>query len=339
MLTTTYMGLQLRNPFIAGSCGLTNTVEHLREIEKSGAGAVVIKSIFEEQIQYDSAQSLKGEGSLWKDTFNKVVGEKEYFYDDALAYMENYAKEQPLNEYLDFLKRAKKEISIPIIASIHCTTQYNWQYFAKRIQDTGIDAIELNAFLLPSNFNRTSEENEKVYFEIITEIKKYVTIPVSLKLGYYFSGLANTLQKLSDTGISAFVLFNRSFNPDIDIDNLEMTSNNTFSYPTEYFHTLRWVAILSGRVQADIAASTGIHDAEAAIKQLLAGASTVQVASAMYKNGFPVFTEMIKETEAWMKKHNFKSIDEFRGKLSQNKIENPAAYERVQFIKIFTNII
>jgi dihydroorotate dehydrogenase (fumarate) len=339
MLTTKYMGIQLRNPFIAGSCALTNTIEHLRDIEKSGAGAIVIKSIFEEQIQYDSAQSLQGDGSLWKDTFNKVVGEKYYYHDEALAYMENFAKEQPLNEYLDFLKRAKKEISIPIIASIHCTTQYNWQYFAKRIQDTGVDAIELNAFLLPSNFNRTSEENEKVYFEIISEIKKYVTIPISLKLGYYFSGLANTLQRLSDTGISAFVVFNRSFNPDIDIDKLEMTSNNTFSYSTEYFHTLRWVAILSGKVHADIAASTGIHDAEAAIKQLLAGANTVQVVSAMYKKGFPVFGEMIKETEAWMKKHNFKSIDEFRGKLSQSKIENPAAYERVQFIKIFTNIV
>jgi len=339
MLSTKYMGLQLRNPLIAGSCGLTNSIEHLKDIEKSGAGAIVIKSIFEEQIQYDSAQSLKDENQVWKSAFNNIVNEQEYFYDEALAYLENYSKEQPLNEYLDFLRKAKKEIKIPIIASIHCTTPYNWQYFAKRIQDTGVDALELNVFLLPSNFDRTSAENEKVYAQIISEVKKYVSIPVALKVGYYFSGMANTLSELSNSGIASLVLFNRSFNPDINIDKLEMTSNNTFSSKEEYFHTLRWVAILSERLNADIAASTGIHNAEAAIKQILAGASAVQVVSAMYKEGFGVFTHMISEMEAWMKKHNFKSIDDFKGKLSQGKVENPAAYERIQFIKIFTNIV
>jgi dihydroorotate dehydrogenase (fumarate) len=338
MLQTKYMGLELRNPLIAGSCGLTNTIEHLKEIEKAGAGAIIIKSIFEEQIIHDSAQHVSDDQNIWKSTFNNLVSQKEFYYDEALAYMENYAKEHQLDQYLDFLRKAKKEIKIPIIASIHCTSQYNWQYFAKRIQDTGVDAIELNAFLLPSNFERTSAENEKIYFEIISEIKKYVTIPVALKLGFYFSGLSNTLQKLSESGISAFVLFNRSFNPDIDIDRLEMTNNNTFSTSEEYFHTLRWVAILSGKIKTDIAASTGIHSGEAAIKQILAGADAVQVVSAMYKHGFGIFTKMQSEIEAWMKKHNFTSIDEFKGKLSQSRVENPAAYERVQFIKIFTSI-
>lgn len=340
MLSTKYMGLQLRSPLIAGSCGLTNSIEHLKEIEKSGAGAIVVKSIFEEQIQYDSAQSLKDDTNVWKNAFKGIVNEQEHFYDEALAYLENYSKEQPLNEYLEFLRKAKKEINIPIIASIHCTTPYNWQYFAKRIQDTGVDALELNVFLLPSDFNRTSAQNEQVYFDIISEVKKYVTIPIALKVGYYFSSLANTLQNLSNSGIASLVLFNRSFNPDINIDKLEMTSGQTFSSKEAYHHTLRWVAIMSGKVPVDIAASTGIHTAEAAIKQLLAGASAVQIVSAMYKNnGIRIFAEILTEMETWMKKHNFKSIDEFRGKFSQENIENPAAYERIQFIKIFTNIV
>ncbi len=338
MLETKYMGLNLRNPLIAGSCGLTNSIEHLKDIEKGGAGAIIIKSIFEEQILHDSAAHTNSESNSWKKTFSNLVSDKEYYYDEAAAYMENYSREHSLSHYLDFLRDAKRAVNIPLIASIHCTSQYNWQYFARKMQDAGADAIELNAFLLPSDFNRSSADNENIYFEIVKEIKKYVSIPVSLKLGYYFSGLSNTVQKLSESGVSAFVLFNRSFNPDIDINKLEITSNNTFSTSEEYFHTLRWVAILSKRIQSDIAAATGVHTSEAAIKQILAGATTVQMVSAMYKNGLDVFGKVEKGIKDWMQLHNFKSINDFRGIMSQQNVENPAAFERVQFIKIFSQI-
>jgi len=331
------MGLQLRNPLIAGSCGLTNSIENLKEIEKAGAGAIVIKSIFEEQIQFETQQLLKKDSS-WKNTFDNIVGAQEYYHDQAYAYMENYAKEHTLSDYLEYLKKAKQAVNIPIIASINCTTKYDWQYFSKKIQDTGVDALELNIFILPSSFEKTSSENENLYTEIIREVKKYVTIPIALKVGYYFSGLANTLQKISETDISAFVLFNRSFNPDIDLDKLEITSSRMFSTAEEYYHTLRWVALLSGKIKTNIAAATGIHSSDAAIKQILAGATAVQITSAMYKPGFVVFTEIIKGIETFMKKHGFNSIDEFRGKMSQTNVQNPAAYERVQFIKTFTDV-
>ncbi len=333
------MGIQLKNPLIAGSCGLTNSLENLIEIEKSGAAAVVIKSIFEEQIQFETRQLMQKDNT-WKNTYDTIISEKEHFHDEAFAYMENYAKENTLSDYLDYLKKAKQSIHIPIIASVNCTTQYDWQYFSKKIQETGVDALELNIFVLPSDFDKTSWEIEKTYLDIITEVKKYVTIPLALKVGYYFSGLANTLFKLSnETGISALVLFNRSFNPDIDLEKLEITANKMFSSPDEYFHTLRWVAVMSDKIKIDIAAATGIHDHIAAVKQILAGASTVQIVSAMYKNGFTVFSEILSGIEAFMKQHGYKSINEFRGKMSQQNIINPAAFERVQFIKTFSSVV
>jgi dihydroorotate dehydrogenase (fumarate) len=339
MLSTKYMGIELKNPLIAGSCGLTNSIENIIEIEKAGAGAIVIKSIFEEQIQFET-QQLLNKDHTWKNTYDKIISEKEYFHDEAFAYMENYAKENTLANYLDYLKKAKQAVKIPIIASVNCTTAYDWQYFSKKIQDTGVDGLELNIFVLPSDFDKTSDEIEQSYFNIISEVKKYVTIPIALKTGFYFSGLAHTLEKIAkETGISAMVLFNRSFNPDIDLDKLEITANKVFSSPDEYFHTLRWVAIMSGKIDIDIAAATGIHDSSAAVKQILAGASAVQITSAMYKKGFSVFSEILTGMNTFITKHNYSSIKDFKGKMCQSNIINPAAFERVQFIKTFSSIV
>jgi dihydroorotate dehydrogenase (fumarate) len=341
-LTTKYMGLELKNPVIVGSSGLTRTVNDIKKIEEKGAGAVVLKSIFEEQIRFESEKLMnQKDSSLMKPMqkgFDDLMGKRSYDYAEALEYISNFAREHTLKEYLDFVEDSKKSVKIPVIASIHCISAYDWHYFAKRIEDAGADALELNVYVLPSDLYRTSEENENIYSEIVSKVKKYVNIPVALKIGFYFSSLANAVIKLSESGIAALVLFNRPFSPDIDIHTFEITSGNIFSTPSEYSHTLRWVAILSGRLGCDLAAATGIHNAEAAIKQLLAGATTVQITSALYKNGFDQITKIVEGIKDWMEPHNFKSIDDFRGKLSQKNVENPAVFERVQFMKLYSNI-
>jgi dihydroorotate dehydrogenase (fumarate) len=340
-ISCNYLGLTLRNPLIVGSSGLTSSLENLKTATRLGAGAVILKSVFEEQIKFETDQLIDSENKdikTWKDTFADIVSDKEFYYDEAYSYLTSYAKEHTLKQYLEFISEAKKTIEIPVIASINCTSQHDWQYFAKRIQDAGADALELNVFLLPSDFNKKGTENEQVYFDVIKEVKKYVTIPVALKTGYYFSSLAKTLIELSETGIAGMTLFNRPYNPDIDIDELEVSSSNIFSSDNEYTNTLRWVALLSGRVKCDIAASTGIHNHQTVIKQLLAGADAVQMASVFYKHHFDVLPEIIRGLETWMTLHNFSKISDFKGLLAQKNIANPASYERVQFLRLFSSI-
>ena len=203
-LSCRYLGLDLRNPIVIGSSGMTSTIEHLKELYNKGAGAVVLKSIFEEQIRVemeDFIQSDAPQAKPWKETFDGIIDQTEFYYDEAHEYLTHYAKEHSLNQYLKLISDAKKSINIPVIASINCATQHYWQYFAKKIQDAGADAIELNVYLLPSNFDKSGDDNAKVYFDIINEVKKFITIPISLKIGYYFSSLAQTAMKLSETGI------------------------------------------------------------------------------------------------------------------------------------------
>jgi len=324
-LRTKYMGLSLRNPIIVGSSGLTNSVDMIKEIEKLGAGAVVLKSLFEEQIRFQVNKSVAQSESI-------------YSYPEAEDYIGNYTKETSVSEYLELIRKCKASVSIPVIASINCVSSAEWISFARKIQEAGADAIELNIFVLPSDPKRNSEQNEQVYFDIAMAIIKQVSIPVALKISYYFSSFANTALKLSWTGIKGMVLFNRYFSPDIDIDKFEITSSNVLSSPEEISSSLRWVAMLSDRLHCDIAASTGVHDGAGVIKQLLAGAKAVQITSCLYKKGTGILPEMINFIEGWMDKHEFKTTDEFIGKMSFKEAENPAAYERVQFMKHFAGI-
>jgi dihydroorotate dehydrogenase (fumarate) len=343
-LSCKYLGLELRNPVIVGSSGLTSTIDNLKTIARKGAGAVVLKSIFEEQIKFEADKFLKSDNpemKSWQEAFQGIVSKTEFYYDEAFEYLTSYAKEHTLNQYLSLISEAKKTIDIPIIASINCSTQYDWQYFAKRIEEAGADALELNVYLLPSNFEKTGIENEKVYFDIIKEVKKYITIPFSLKIGYYFSSLAQTALKLSETGIAGLTLFNRPYNPDIDIKTLQTSASNMFSNDAEYSHSLRWVALLSGKLTCDIAASTGIHNEETVIKQILAGADAVHLVSVFYKDHlhhFDALPKIIGGIEDWMKQHKFNNISDFKGLLSRKNAENPAVYERVQFLRLFSSI-
>jgi dihydroorotate dehydrogenase (fumarate) len=324
-LRTKYLGLELRNPVIVGSCGLTNSIEKIIDIEKAGAGAVVLKSLFEEQITFQAERTLS-------------QTEANYSYPEARDYISNYSKENDISNYLKLIKDCKSKTSIPVIASINCVSAAEWTSFARKMQDAGADAIELNIFVLPSDPKKVPDQNEQVYFDITQAIMKEVTIPVSVKTSYYFSGLAKTMLKLSWTGIKGVVLFNRFFSPDIDIEKFEVTSANVFSSPEELSISLRWVAMLSDRLHCDIAASTGVHSGAQVVKQLLAGAKAVQVASAVYKNGTPVITDMIHFLEEWMTRHQFGKTSDFIGKMSFKEAENPAAYERVQFMKHFAGI-
>jgi dihydroorotate dehydrogenase (fumarate) len=340
-LKTTYLGLKLKNPLIAGSCGLTNSVENIKELAKKGVGAIVIKSLFEEQIQSEAEKVIKNntnELSTTNRPSQTIFNRRIYDYDEAYSYIYDFAKRNTLGKYLYFINEAKESVDIPVIASINCVSNQDWHSFAKKIEETGVDAIELNIYILPSDNRRSGEDNEKIYFDIIREVRNYVNIPISIKIGFYFSSLSQSIKKLSQTGIKGMVLFNRPYNTDIDIDEIGLTHGAIYSSAEEYTHTLRWISIMAGQVDCDLSASTGVHDHKAFIKQLLAGATTVQVASALYKEGFNVIPEILKGTSDWMKKHDFDSVDSFRGKLSKSNLENPAAIERVQFMKLYSGI-
>lgn len=324
-LESQYMGLKLRNPIIAGSSGLTNSVENIIELEKNGIGAVVLKSLFEEQIHHSASHTLMQD---------EIANQ----YPEAEDYIRNYTAQNDVNNYLRLIEQAKNSVDIPIIASINCINDEEWMEYALKIESAGADALELNIAVLPSDPNHESSENEKIYFDIAREITEELHIPVSLKLSYYFSGLAKTMINLSWTGIKGLVLFNRFYSPDIDIEHEEVKSSFVFSHPSEIALSLRWVAMLSPFVKCDIAASTGVHDGTAVIKQLLAGATAVQIASVLYQKGFHEIESMLDKLESWMVRHNYSTIDDFRGKLSMAKTENPAAYERIQFMKHFSGI-
>jgi len=323
-LETNYMGLKLKSPVVAASSGLTNSLENIIEIERYGAGAVVLKSLFEEEIQIEinkSVLDMSRPGTLYPEIFD--------FFDYATV-------DDTVSKYLYLIKKAKENVSIPIIASVNCVTSDEWPYFAKRFQEVGADALELNVFVMPSDLSRTGEENEKVYFDIVEKVKKEVSIPIALKISYYFSNLASMIKKLSETGVSALVLFNRFFSPDIDLETYKIIPSSLYTTPNDLPISLRWIALMSGRVSCDLAASTGIHDGKALIKQLLAGAKVCQVASTLYKNGIHRIQSMLDELDGWMDMNEFNSIDEFRGKCSQANISNPALYERSQFMRHFS---
>ncbi len=324
-LSTTYMGLPLRSPVIVGSSGLTKSLNNLEEIDARGAGAVVLKSLFEEQIKVEVRKVFS-----YEDTQSA--------YTEAEDYIRNYAREQTLDEYLNLIQEAKSKLSIPVIASINCTSAREWPAFAKNIEKAGADALELNVFVLPSSVDIEAKNYEKIYFDIVEKVKKEVNIPVSLKLSSYFSGLANMVKKLSWTGVKGIVLFNRFFNPDIDVDEMRIKASHLYSDPEEISFSLRWIAILSGQLQTDLCASTGVHDGKGVVKQLLAGAKAVQVCSTLYKNGLTQLDPIHQELKTWMETHNYQKIDDFRGKMSQKMTKNPAAFMRVQFMKHFAGI-
>ncbi len=322
-LETTYLGLKLKNPLVAASSGLTSSVEKIKELAEAGVGAIVLKSIFEEQINNEIS-------SLMHNQYNTS-------YPEAEDYIRNYTRDNTVVKHLELLKKAKQAVDVPIIASVNCISSSEWTSFAKDFEEAGADAIELNIFYLPTDRHEKPGVVEQLYVDVLKKVKLEVSIPVSVKFGVHHSNIIGMADKLKATGAAGIVMFNRFYEPDINLDTLEMTASEVFSSPSDIRRSLRWVGIVSSSVtQLDIAASTGIHDGGAVIKQLLAGAQVAQLCSTLYVNGSTVVSSMLEDLEAFMKKWNFKTIDDFRGRLSYKNIPDPLLYERSQFMKYFS---
>lgn len=320
-LKTEYLGLTLKNPLIVGSSGLTDSVDKIKKLASNNAAAVVLKSVFEEQILMEMA------GRENKDYHD---------YPEAHDYVRYYTREKHLNDYLKLIEEAKQSVDIPVIASINCITASEWIDFVKRVESAGADAVEVNVSLLPSDPNLSSEVNEQRYFEIVELVRRNTTIPIALKMSPYSAGLASLIRKLSwSKNIDSLVLFNRYYSPDIDLETMRVTAANVLSSPDELFGSLRWVALLSEQVDVPIVTSTGVHDGAAVAKQLLAGAAAVQIVSAIYKHGPEYLNAILAELEQWMERKGYSTPADFRGVMAYDKAQNGAAYERVQFMKYY----
>jgi len=322
-LTTRFFGLELKSPVIIGSSGLTTSVEKIKSFEENGAGAVVLKSIFEEEIYNEYQFELKNQ--------NVASHNQEY-----LDYFDYEIKNDRVKKYLELIADIKNAgVSIPIVASINCTSGSEWVFFAHKLELAGADALELHLFVLPSDFSRTADQIRSYYFSMVNKVLDEVTIPVTIKISSYFSDLALMIKDLSETKLAGITLFNRFYNIDIDIENKELVPAKILSYPFEYMQSLRWIGIMSGRVQCDLAASTGIHDYQTAIKMIMAGASAVQVVSGVYKHGYDFVKEMVVGIASWMETYGYANIQELKGAANSQKVNNPAMYERVQFMNYF----
>jgi dihydroorotate dehydrogenase (fumarate) len=322
-LSVEYMGLKLKNPIIVASSGLTDSADKIAELEKKGAAAVVLKSLFEEQILMDVDEQR----------MNNMYES----FSESENYIAYYTKKNKVDSYLQFIRDAKAKATIPVIASINCVSAYEWTEFAAKIQEAGADAIELNTFIMPSDADVVGSRIEEIYFDIINKVKEVVTIPIALKISYYFSGLSNFVTELSKTGVASIVLFNRFYRPDVDLENLKITSSHIYSTPEENAMVLRWIGVLAGNVNCGLAATTGIHDGKTILKNLLVGARAVQVASAIYREGPDIIEKMLSEINAWLEEKGYDSINDITGKLKQSELVKPMIYERAQFMKYFSD--
>ena len=320
-LKTQYAGLTLQSPIIVSSSGLTMHPERNKEFEKAGAGAIVLKSLFEEQIEMQGDTMLQESG-----------------YPEAADYIRGYVKANQVENYLNLIRETKALCTVPIIASINCYRADTWIEFAKHLEEAGADALELNVFELDTDIHSKGGEMQKLYVNILKQVKKEISIPVTVKLGKYTSNLPALVNQLHANGANGVVLFNRFYRPDIDINSLQIVSGNVFSNHGDLSDTLRWTAIVSGKLpNVSISASTGVHDWEDVIKCLLAGASAVQMCSALYTQGAELITQILTCVDEWMNQENFKAIPDFIGRLNYANIPNPTLYERSQFMKYFSN--
>lgn len=320
-LSVKYLGLDLKSPLIVGSSRLTSSLGYLKEAEDNGAGAVVLKSLFEEQI------------NKYIHTLDPSSG-----YPEADDYVSNYIKSHSVDEYLELIRKAKELLDIPVIPSINCYSSEGWTGFARNIADAGADALEINVFFLPLDRKKSSAESEKVYFDLIEKLKKIVKIPIAIKIGFRFSNILNIIDQFYMRKVEGVVMFNRFYEPDIDINKVDIVPASIFSTENERRLVLRWIAMASAQdIKIDISASTGVHCGADAIRYLLAGAHSVQVCSVLYDKGMPFLKTIGRQIETWMDSKGYQSVAEFRGKLNYRNYARPVVYERTQFMKYFSS--
>lgn len=322
-LATKYLGLSLKNPIIIGSSGLTKTADMVKRWEDAGAGAVVLKSLFEELIRAEES-AVESSLGMHTEVLDYLRAEIDLSYGPR--------------DYLETIKEAKKNSSIPVIASVNCFTSKWWVSYAKQIEAAGADALELNVYVLPYEFDKTSSDLENVYFEILEAVRSEVSIPIAVKLSPYFTSFGNLASELARRGANGLVLFNRFVQPDFDLQKLEPKVRPAFNDPIGFDTALRWIAMLSENVPVDLAASGNVKSAGDIIKQILAGANAVQIVSLFYKEGHGKLKDLLDEVKSWMKEHEFESIDDFRGKLNQKNNPLSEAFVRAQYVKAISGV-
>ncbi len=322
-LSTTYMGLELKNPIVASASPLSKNIENYLRMEDAGVAAIVNHSLFEEQIikESEADEYLSSAGT---NSFSEAL--------NFVPETETYSIGP--DEYIRNIESAKKAVDIPIIGSLNGFSLGGWVKYAKRIEEAGADGLELNIYFVPTDASISGAEVEKKYIEVFQSIKSTVKIPVAVKLSPFFSSIANMAKSFDDAGADAVVLFNRFYQPDIDLENLEVTPNLILSTPHDMRLPMRWIAILYGRIQASLAATSGIYNAQDVIKMIMVGADVTMLCSVLLKNGIEHVEGILKEMEGWMEDHQYESVKQMKGSMSQKSCPNPDSFERAHYMKI-----
>ncbi|HEY9139871.1 MAG TPA: dihydroorotate dehydrogenase-like protein [Bryobacteraceae bacterium] len=325
-LSTTYLGLKLKNPLVASSSPMCEEVGNVRRMEDAGAAAVVLHSLFEEQIEIES------------DELDRFITETSSISSEAQTnFPELNTPVRSAEGYLEHIAKCKQAVKIPVIASLNGTTTGGWLRYAKQIQQAGADALELNIYYIPTDANITGEQVERQYIELVEAIRNEVRIPLAVKLGPYFSSLANMGRKLDAAGADGLVLFNRFYQPDYDLEELEVVPNLILSNSHELLLRLHWIAVLYGSIKADMALTGGVHSATDVIKAMMAGAKVAMMTSALLKRGISYLDTLCTELLVWMGEHEYDSIKQMQGSMSRNAVPQPKAFERANYVKVLSS--
>jgi dihydroorotate dehydrogenase (fumarate) len=321
-LTTTYMGLKLKNPVVASASTMTYKLDGVRRLEDAGVSAIILHSLFEEQLTHEALE------------LHYLTTQGTESFAEALSYFPE-ADEYNLGpeEYLKFIRKAKQATRIPIVASLNGFTSGGWVEYAKNMQDAGADALELNIYYLATDPDLPGSEVEKNYVDVLKAVKSQVNIPVAIKLGPFFSNMANMACRLDEAGANALVLFNRFYQPDLDLENLVVWPHVELSSSAELRLPLRWIAILHGRLKCSLAATTGVHTAQDVLKVMMSGADVAMMCSAIYRNGPDHVQKVVTDIEAWMEENEYSSLSQMKGSMSQKSVAEPGAYERANYMK------
>ena len=328
-LSTSYLGFDLPHPIMPSASPLTGDIDHIHALVEAGAPAIVLPSLFEEQVEHD-AMAVHFGIEMGADGFGEAPSG---FFPQLDDY--NTGPE----DYLDLVRRARAEFDIPVIASLNGVSTGGWTLYAKILADQGVDALELNIYRLAADMSQTSKDVEHSYLQLVETIRKSIDMPLAVKVGPYFSAMGDMARQFADAGADALVLFNRFYQPDIDLDTLRVSPNLILSTPVDLRLVLRWLAILHGRVECEMAATSGVHDAQDAIKALLAGATVVMMASALLKYGAGRLTEVRDGMESWLADNDYESVTQARGSLSYGSVPDPGVFERANYMKTLTSYV
>ncbi len=320
-LKTVYMGIPLKSPLVVAASSISGMIDRVKMAEQAGAGALVIRSLFEEQIQFDAMQ------------FQEALSVGADSFAEALSYYPKL-KHGEAAEHLMWVEKTKKAVSMPVIASLNAVSPGAWTKYARQLEAVGVDGLELNVYSVAADVRRPGADIEADLYRVVQAVRQEVTLPIAVKLSPFYTSTANVAAKLEQHDINALVLFNRFLQPDIDPHTESLRSEMVLSAPEELKLPLRWIALLYGRIKPDLALSTGVHSGLDAVKALLAGATVVQTASALIKNGIPYLSTMLRQLEEWMEEKGYSDLAEFRGKLSQKQAPDPFAFERAQYVRL-----